>query len=132
MSGLDRWLPRLMTGLGAVHVLFGVVESPGVIRDMLADGLVNTADSPQREYVVYFLVAGLAMLTIGMMAGYAVRTTGRLPAFLGWWLIATGLLITVTDLLSGGWLVILLGVLTVVAARRSTRRPAHEPAPVGQ
>jgi hypothetical protein len=124
MSGLDRWLPRLLTGLGGIHLLFGVVESPGVIRDMLADGLVGTADTAERAYVVWFLVAGMAMLTIGALAGYAVRTTGRLPASLGWWLIGTGLLITVTQPTSGGWLLMLLGFLAVVAARRSARPPA--------
>ena len=122
MSGLDRWLPRLMFALGIFHLLYGVAESPGVIRDMFGDGLLGSADNGQRGYVVWFMVGGVAMLTVAWMAGWSVRTAGRLPAALGWWLIGIGVPIVVTEPGSGGWLVMILGALTVVAARRTTKR----------
>nr|WP_255513090.1 DUF6463 family protein [Kribbella sp. VKM Ac-2527] len=121
VSGLDRWLPRSMTILGAVHLVYGVVESPGVIRDMLADGLVSTADNAERGYVVWFMVSGVALLAVAWMARWAARTVGRMPAALGWWLVVIGALIVITEPVSGGWLVMLLGALTVVAARRAIR-----------
>lgn len=118
-SRLTRWLPRLITGLGIVHFVYAAVESHEVIGDMVGDGVVGAADAYRRNYVVWFLVGGMTLLTLGAVTAWAVRTIGRIPAFIGWWMVCIGVFDSVLEPDGGGWLVLLLGALVVYDARRS-------------
>lgn len=116
---LSRWLPRLIIALALIHLAYGLfVEHPGVLGDMARDGLWASADSDNREYFLWFMIGGLALLALGHTAHRAVAATGRIPAFIGGHLLAIGLTIAVFSPNGGGWLVILLGALTLLTARR--------------
>ncbi|MQA77334.1 MAG: hypothetical protein GEV10_02445 [Streptosporangiales bacterium] len=119
MSGLTRWTPRLVLALGVVHLVYGVVFSWSVLVEMAAEGVVATVHGAERGYVLWFLAAGIAMLTLGAFGTWAARTAGRLPSALGWGLVAIGLFVSIPEPISGGWLVLALGVLALGAARRS-------------
>ncbi|ADB32123.1 hypothetical protein Kfla_3059 [Kribbella flavida DSM 17836] len=118
MSTLSRWVPRLVFGLGVVHVVYAVVESPGIMRDMVTAGVVNASSDIHRDYVTWFFIGGLATLMIAAVARWSVRVTGTLPAVLGWWMVGIGGLDTVLEPVGGGWILLLLGALTVYDARR--------------
>jgi len=125
-SGLTRWTPRLVCALGIIHLLYGIVFSWPVVVEMVTEGFVATVHGAERGYVIWFLAAGISLLTFGAIGSWAAKTTGRLPAALGWGLIALGLLVGVPEPLSGGWIVVLLGVLTLLAVRQeAAASPRH-------
>jgi hypothetical protein len=124
MSSL-RWIPRATIAVAVLHLVYAVVLYYGVYRDMVADGLVGSvADHDDREAALWFLVAAPALAALGATAEWAVRRTGELPAPVGVGLVAIGALITVADPISGGWLVLGLGVGALVVRRRRVARPA--------
>lgn len=124
MSGLTRWTPRLVLVVAVIHLAYGGVFSWSVLVEMAAEGVVGTVSGAERGYAVWFLVAGIALLTLGALGTWAAKTTGRLPGALGWGLVAIGLFVSLTEPASGGWLVLVLGVLALVAARRA-RTPVN-------
>ncbi|WP_328989598.1 DUF6463 family protein [Kribbella sp. NBC_01245] len=131
MTGLTRWLPRLTTGLGIVHLVYGVAESPGVIADMLGEGLIAASDDYRRDFVTWFFIGGLTLLTVGSMMRWAIRQTGRVPAHLGWWLTGVGVLDTLLEPDGGGWALLAIGLLTLYAARPLTAKATSEKALAG-
>lgn len=125
-SRLTRLVPRLVTGLGVIHLVYAVVESPGVLRAMAVDGVLGASDDYQRDYVTWFLVAGFALLLTGGVMRWAVRRTGELPPSVGWWLLGIGVFDVVLEPTGGSWALALLGALTAYATLRD-QRVAHNP-----
>ncbi|WP_143591493.1 DUF6463 family protein [Thermoactinospora rubra] len=50
----------------------------------------SAADYFARESSVWFMVSGVVLLALGTLARHIIRTTGRLPAQVGWYLVAIG------------------------------------------
>ncbi|MFI6157503.1 DUF6463 family protein [Kitasatospora sp. NPDC051170] len=121
--GLVGWVPRLVVGTGVVHLVYGGVQA-NAWGEIWRDGVVAAAagaDPGPREASVWYAVCGVALVGIGLLARWALRETGRLPAPLGWLLIALGAPLCVLYFPgSGGWLLLAVGVLALVAARRRT------------
>ncbi|MGI9042166.1 MAG: DUF6463 family protein [Gemmatimonadales bacterium] len=76
-------------------------------------------------------MTGLAWLALGDVAGWCVRETGRLPAHLGGWLLATSVPMIVLLPASGGWLIVALGAFALRAARDEHARAAPNPPLIG-
>ncbi|MGH3713919.1 MAG: DUF6463 family protein [Micromonosporaceae bacterium] len=127
MSQLTRWLPRLITGLGVVHVIYAVAESPGEIGGMATSGLLGAADTWRRHYVVWFLIGAFTLFMIGSMSRWAIRRAGAIPPHLGWWMLAIGVFDTVLEPYGGGYLVFALGALILYQARGAAPAPAAYP-----
>lgn len=135
MPGLTRWLPRLITALGVVHLVYVVAESPGVVRDMLIEGVVGASDDYRRDFVTWFFIGGLVLLMIAAMTRWAIRTSGWIPPHIGWWMLGIGVSDTVLEPDGGGWAVLLLGGLATYDSYRSrpnnaTNQPAGTSPPV--
>jgi Family of unknown function (DUF6463) len=115
-----NWLPRLIAGLGVIHLGYVVAESPGVVRDMLADGFVGASDDYRRDFVTWFFIGGLVLLMIAATARWAIRTTGRFPRPLAVGMLAIGVFDTLLEPDGGGYALVLLGGLATYAAYRSS------------
>jgi hypothetical protein len=114
---LSRLVPWLVSGVAVLHVVVGFVV-PNPLGGMVEDGLIGSVgDDAGRSLMLWYLVAGLGLLALGELARWAVRETGRLPARLGWWLLGISVPVIVLMPASGGWLILVLGVLSLVAAR---------------
>lgn len=120
-SRLTRLLPRLITALAVVHLVYVVAESPDVIADMIDDGVVGAGDGFRRDYVIWMTIGGMALLTFGAVTAWMVRAIGRIPAFLGWWMAAIGVFDSTLEPNGGGWIILLLGAFVVYEDRRSRR-----------
>ncbi|MFH0518648.1 DUF6463 family protein [Streptomyces sp. M41] len=119
-----RWIPRLVIGLTALHFAVFVLLS-STFDDMAREGFWNTAPGdPSREYELWFFLAGFGLLALGTLSRRIVRDTGRLPAQLGWYLLAIGIPLQILHPVSGAPGLILLGVLALHASHRS-RRPSE-------
>lgn len=78
----------LVTGL--LHTLNGVVGGYSYLNAMARDGLIGTVSaSPEREALFWFLIAGVALFLMGLLAlGY----DRPLPASFGWGLLVLSVL----------------------------------------
>ena len=117
MESLTRWVPRLIIGTAILHIAVGLLV--GTPFSEIADaGIIDSVgDDAERESALWFHLAGLAWLALGELARWTVRETGRIPARLGGWLLATGVTLTLFMPASGGWLVAALGVVALLAAQ---------------
>ncbi|MFI0423746.1 DUF6463 family protein [Spongiactinospora sp. 9N601] len=79
------------------------------------------------------MVTGVALLAVGTPAAHIIRTTGRLPAQLGWYMVVLGVALSVIYFpVSGGWPLLAIGVLprhVPAGPDRAIRTPAtaHSP-----
>ncbi|MET9338083.1 MULTISPECIES: DUF6463 family protein [unclassified Nonomuraea] len=124
MNGLNRWVPRLIIGLAVLHFGWAFLQ-PNAWAAIAADGffrgVADTAlpDFWVRESSVWFMISGIAFLALGTMSRHAVRTTGRVPAQLGWYMLAMGVPLCVFYFpVTGSWPMLAIGVLALIAARR--------------
>ncbi|MGW1997736.1 DUF6463 family protein [Embleya sp. NPDC001921] len=139
MTRLVAWVPRLTVGLAVVHFAYALAVDDYVWPQMVRDGLLATADDHdsvdyhQRESTLWFSVAGILLLALGTLGRHCLRTTGRLPVQIGWYLMASGVLLSVVEFpVTGGWLVAGIGILALAASRRSGPVPAARPGRSGR
>ncbi|RBQ21500.1 hypothetical protein DP939_01970 [Spongiactinospora rosea] len=124
VSGLTRWIPRLLIAVAVMHFAWAFIQ-PNDWAGIAADGFFRSIVDPEapnyaaREADAWFIIGGVAMLALATLAQHIIRATGRLPAQLGWYLLAIGLILCVLYFpTTGGWAPLILGILTLVAARR--------------
>lgn len=124
MTGLQRWVPRLIVATALLHLALGVSFAPsGEFADEGFLGVVG--GDPEREGWLWYMVAGMALLGLGELARWTAQETGRLPARLGGWLLAAAVPLILAIPASGGWLVVAVGALALRAARSGSPRPAE-------
>jgi hypothetical protein len=120
---LLRWVPRLLLVAAGMHSILAVVGAFSVWGDIMNAGVIGAVGShDDRALVLWFTVCGLALAALGTLTQWILRTVDSLPPQLGFWLLAIGALIAALQPVSGGWLVIGIGGLALVAARRSGKR----------
>ena len=76
---------------------------------------------PVASVVLWFVVAGLALVTVGVLARRVVLETGRLPVELPVSLLVTGATILTFQNVAGAWALLALGVLGLVVCVRTHR-----------
>jgi hypothetical protein len=139
-SALTRWVPRLIVGVACLHTLFGLFVLPasldpnpltGIADDGVVDAIAGHVD---REAAFWFLSTGVVWFSVGHLTHWVIRRTGRIPALVGWWTLGLAVPSLVLLPASGFWLVLAVGVLALVAARRDDRAAIAlgEPAPAAR
>jgi hypothetical protein len=132
---LTRWIPRLIMGVACVHTLFGLFVlpaslDPNPLAGIVDDGFVNAVDgNADRGVTFWFLATGVVWFNVGHLTHWAIRRTGRLPALVGWWTVGFAVPSLVLLPASGFWLVLIVGILALVAARRDDRAAVALPTP---
>jgi hypothetical protein len=132
---LTRWIPRLIMGVAGVHTLFGLFVlpsslDPNPLAGIIDDGLVDAVDgNADRAATFWFLATGVVWFTVGHLTHWVIRRTGRIPALVGWWTVGLAVPSLVLMPASGFWLVLAVGVLALVAARRDDRAMVALPTP---
>lgn len=120
---MERYVGRLLMATAVLHVAVGVVLERGSLRAIARSGVVNAVE-PHRDRMaaVWFLLFGAVTWVLGQLADWTQREHGRLPASLGWGLLALDTGGAVLMPVSGFWLVLPQGLLALRASRRG--RPA--------
>ncbi|MEU0405472.1 DUF6463 family protein [Streptomyces sp. NPDC006197] len=120
--GLLRWVPSLLLVAAGMHSIVAVVGVVGAFSfwgDITKAGVIGAVGShDDRTLVLWFTVCGLALAALGTLTQWILRTVGSLPSQLDFWLLAMGALIAALQPVSGGWLVIGIGGLALVAAQQ--------------
>lgn len=129
---MTRWIPRLIIFTALAHFAWAFAQ-PHAWNRIAADGFLSTVvdvgapDYWPREGSVWFLACGVMLLALGTMTAAMVRATGRVPAQVGWYLLAAGVPMCVIYFpVTGSWALPVIGVLALVAAKRADRTTPRE------
>ncbi|MFB4315317.1 DUF6463 family protein [Actinomadura sp. 21ATH] len=119
MNAITRWTPWGIIATACVHTVYAFATMPGAWGDIARAGIVDGVQGDaEREVALWFLYSGIGFLAIGTFALKEVRATGRVPLQTALYLLAVGGTMAVVMPASGGWLVLLLGLLALAAHRR--------------
>ncbi|WEV24053.1 DUF6463 family protein [Streptomyces sp. 71268] len=127
-----RWVPRLLIATAVLHFGWAFAQ-PNAWTDIVRDGFVGTVVDTEadgywpREASVWFMAAGVTLLALGTLTRHIVRTTGRVPPQLGWYLLLLGIPTSAIYFpVTGSWALIGIGALALAdgrSARGSRDRP---------
>jgi hypothetical protein len=109
-----------MLAAATVHMLVGAVVCYPHWSGIVSGGLWNTVsnDNDARMMTLWFMMSGVALFGLGLLARRLLIVTGGMPAETGWILIAVGVPVSLLEPASGGWSLIAIGVLAVATSRR--------------
>jgi hypothetical protein len=115
-----------LVAIGLLHsvALFlpGAIGFRGIWSEIWDAGVVDAVSSDASRIWGYywFLLPGFALIVLGMLCAWVERSLKRpVPARVGWALLALAVFGIVLDMDTGFWLVLLVAISMIVAARRS-------------
>ena len=102
-----------LLAIGSLHVVFSLVRFRLPLLEIVENGVVAGAHTPEQFGAFWFLVAGPLMVLCGISVR-AQEATGSTPGPLfGWTLLATAVLGVAVFPVSGFWLLLLPGILAM-------------------
>lgn len=120
---MGKLAARVLIGVGVLHLLLFLWFGRRVLVAIADEGFWNTIDPIRdRQMIFWALMTGVFGLLLGQLALWVEAHGKRLPAFLGWQLIAIALVCGVLMPESGGWLFLIPGVLILLGARHTDVR----------
>ncbi len=121
----------LLMATGVLDLLYVFVFHSGQLAAIAQDGFFDAVETNpalfDREVAFWHVAFGMTVLILGGLVHWAQARTGTLPAFLGWSLLAFGVVGAILVPVSGFWLVLPQAVLMLVVARRGVTVEAGEP-----
>jgi len=116
MGKLAAWI---LIGIGLLHMLLFLWFGRRVLAAIAGEGFWDTIDPIRdRQMIFWALLTGVIALLLGQLALWVEGRGMRLPAFLGWELIAITLVCGVLMPISGEWLFLIPAALILIGARR--------------
>lgn len=120
---MGRMAGWLLMAIGLAHVALFLWLGRGPILGVVQAGFFRALfPHHDRLEIFWSLCFGVVAFFLGQLISWSEAKGVRTPAVLGWELLALGLLGAVLMPVSGWWLVIVIGALILVGARRT--RPA--------
>lgn len=117
--GLIAWA---VIAAGVLHTVIGVASGAGPLASLAGHRFEDHGHvDPVASVVLWFVVAGLALVAMGVLARRVIVETGRLPVELPVSLLVVGVTILVFQNVTGAWLLLLLGGLGLVVWTRGRR-----------
>jgi hypothetical protein len=119
---MRRMSGPLLVATGVLDILYVLVSYSRQFIAIFQEGLVDAVEvvpvQLDRETAFWHLMFGATFVVLGGLVCWTQSRTGTLPVFLGWSLLALGLFGAIFVPVSGFWLVLLLALLVLLAARR--------------
>ncbi len=128
---MRRLAGPLLMATGVLDLLYVLVFHFRQLAAIAGAGFVGAVELDpsqlDREVAFWHLTFGAMVAILGGLVHWTQSRTGTLPAFLGWSLLALGLLGAVLVPVSGFWLVLAQAVMMLVVARREATVEAGKP-----
>lgn len=113
----DAWI-----GLGLFHlVVVGLTDCSDLFADMIGEGFVNTVSGVDRRADLMMFVLGIPLVLVGMALRWTQQRVGAVPESVGWAGAVAFLTAAAAFPSSGAWLIVLVSIYTIIAARRQRR-----------
>ncbi len=118
MGKIAGWV---LIAIGFLHLLLFLWFGRRVLGAVASEGFWNTIDPIRdRQMIFWALMTGVFGLLFGQLAFWVETHGRRLPAFIGWELIAVTLVVGVLMPASGGWLFLIPALLVLLGARKAS------------
>ncbi len=121
---MRRLCGPLLIATGVLDLLVCLLLYPGPLAAIAQDGFFDAVETNpaqlDRETAFWHVMFGSTVVILGCLIHWAQARTGTLPAFLGWSLLAFGLLGAILVPVSGFWALLPQAALMLVVARRGT------------
>lgn len=109
--------------IGVVHVLITPLLYGDAVRSVLDAGVFAAIDADPaltdlRGAGFWYASAGIILIALGVVVGWAERRLGTVPAALGWLLLGFGVWGVVLMPVSPFWVFLILAALTFRSSRR--------------
>lgn len=99
------WIGKIVSVIGLVHCLFGLVMLWPIFLEILADGFFNTVNQqPLREAFFWFEFFGVVLIILGALMDWVERKRLGWPGFLSWALLGMTTSMLMIMPVSGAWL----------------------------
>jgi hypothetical protein len=126
----EKVVARLFMVIGALHVLGGAWVGREPLARIFQDGFFGQADSAlgnvpsqmEKELVFWFLLWGAFTFLLGQLTAWVQSRGKRLPAHIGWELVAINLIAASLIPKGGFWLVLIPAFMMIRDARRADSR----------
>jgi hypothetical protein len=124
MPALGPWVHRLLFATAAIHFVYAFIQPndwSGIASEGFLAAASDTGDPAYfaRDASMWFMMCGIALLSIGTLTRNALSATGRVPGHVGWYLVAIGIPLTVIYFpVTGGWLILAVAAVALAAAHR--------------
>lgn len=121
----------LLMATGVLDILYVLVFQSRQIAAIARDGFFNAVDPSvafstfDRETAFWHLAFGTMAVILGGLIHWSQARTGLLPAFLGWSILALGLVAVFLMPASGFWVILPQAVMMILVARRGAT--SHPP-----
>lgn len=104
---MKHWIGRWLVAVSVLHTLYAFVIFRSVFSFVIQRGVFNTVgNDPRIAAAVWFVLFGAALFVCGLAVSALEQSSpNRLPASLGWSLLALTVLGVVLMPASGFWLV---------------------------
>ena len=104
---MKRWIGRWLVAVSILHVIFAVFVFRKVLAPVVQRGLVNAVGTePLTSLAVWFVLFGVMLFICGLSIDALERaSSNHVPKFIGWCLLALGVLGAALMPVSGFWLV---------------------------
>lgn len=121
---MGRNAARILIGISVLHLTLFLWFGRRVLAAIAGEGFWDTIDPIRdRQMLFWAFMTGVFGLMLGALALWIETQGKRLPALLGWALLAVSLIAGVLMPVSGGWLFLIPAVLILVGARRARAVP---------
>ena len=118
---MQAWIGKSIIIIGAIHSAFGFVWFRSTIGEIVHEGLVNTVNGqPERELAFWFIFFGLLAIIFGAFVDWCERKGIKFPKFFGWNLLAFTLIIIMIMPISGGWLLLVPAIGSIIRSSYSS------------
>ena len=122
---------RLLMTIGVLHVLGGSVVGREPVARIFREGFFGEGDSglgnvPEhmdKELAFWFMVWGAYIFVLGQVASWAETEGKRIPAHIGWQLVAINLAAAALYPKGGFWFVLIPAFMIIRHARRTAPNP---------
>lgn len=119
-----RYVGELLIGIGILHTLTGILGFRPTFAAIARDGVFDTIGGDvERQAALWFTLAGLMLVVLGLFMRWTLRRTGSLPRSLGWGVLSIAVIGIVLMPRSGFWSLVPVGLLAIVSAERGAPVP---------
>ncbi len=105
---------------GIIHTVVGLIMAKDIYLAMLRDRLYNSVgEDYSRNTAFWFLLFGFLLILLGQTMQYYIKKEQKpSPLFLGYWLLAIGVVGCFIMPASGFWLVLPQSMIIILAKRK--------------
>ena len=117
-----KHIGKFFMATGILHILVGVMVFSAPLGDIMRDGIFIDAigvEDYERATAFWFTLTGVFIFITGGLTQWIYDNTNTLPTFLGYSVVAIGVIGGLMIPVSGFWLVIPQGIMMLMIARKT-------------